>query len=154
MTRHLFTKPRGFTLFIALIMTAVILSVGLALLNVSYKQVILASTTKNSALSFYHADSGIECALFWDSKLAFDYTAPLSPHTINCDGTNITFTVDDANPAQHIRTFTIPCPTSGYLASVQIYKANTGRTTLYSNGYDTCDPASRTRTERGIKARY
>ncbi len=165
-------SSRGFTLFIALIMTSVILAVGLALLNIAYRQVLLASTSKNSVLAFYNADGAIECALYWDSKLAFDYTSPKSPSQITCDtssgSSNITFITDNSsNPSYHIRKFTIPCPgntTQGDpnngnegdngLATVQVYKDSSGNTAIYADGYDSCNASDPSRTERGLKAKY
>lgn len=173
--------PRGFTLFIALILTSVILSVGLALLDVAYKQVTLAATSKNSVLAFYNADAGLECALYWDSLGAFDYYNPLSPHQITCDSSldgsghpvanTFNFNPDDTGTmvgtdSYRVRTFMVPCPgdpTPGNptnpsnregSAYVQIFKRADGATLIYSNGYDMCSQADKRRVERGLKASY
>src|ERR1700743_3560876 len=89
---------RGFTLLVAVILTSVILSGGLALLDISYKQVTRAASARQSQYAFYNADSAIECALYWDSIDTFDYNSegvgvyPLVPSgTLSCEGQTISY---------------------------------------------------------------
>lgn len=65
----------GFTLFYSLILISLLVALGLAIFNITYKQLILSSGVRNSAQAFYAADTGLECALFWDLK----YTGISSP---------------------------------------------------------------------------
>ena len=59
---------KGFTLFVALVVSSLILSVSLSLSNIILKQLIFSHTGSESQLAFYAADSGAECALYWDRK--------------------------------------------------------------------------------------
>lgn len=59
---------RGFTLFVALIVSTLLLSIGLSLSNIVLKQLVFSTTGKESQVAFYAADSGAECALYWDRK--------------------------------------------------------------------------------------
>jgi hypothetical protein len=59
---------RGFTLFIALIVSSLLLAIGFSLSTIILKQLIFANSGKESQLAFYAADSGAECALYWDRK--------------------------------------------------------------------------------------
>lgn len=59
---------RGFTLFIALIVSSLLLAIGFSLSTIILKQLVFANSGKESQLAFYAADSGSECALFWDRK--------------------------------------------------------------------------------------
>ena len=154
-------QPRGFTLFIAMLLTAVILSVGTALLDMSLKQVLLSTTAKNSSLAFYNADGAMECALYWDSRGTFDYLAePSSGGTIQgCEGqANIPFTAPIPSAGQpRITTFVIPCGdgiAGDGTATTTIYKSANGSTSLYTSGYDSCLMSDPRRTERGLKASY
>jgi hypothetical protein len=54
----------GFALLITLIVVGVVVSVGLSILELSTKQVRLASNTKDSETAFHAANAGVECALF------------------------------------------------------------------------------------------
>jgi hypothetical protein len=59
---------KGFTLFVALVVSSLILSVSMSLSNIILKQLVFAHTGSESQLAFYAADSGAECALYWDRK--------------------------------------------------------------------------------------
>ncbi|GMU74464.1 MAG: hypothetical protein AMXMBFR44_6610 [Candidatus Campbellbacteria bacterium] len=57
----------GFTLFYAVLISSLLLAVGLAVLNITYKEFVLSSGARDSETAFYAADSSLECALYWDS---------------------------------------------------------------------------------------
>lgn len=61
-------KKRGFTLFIAMIVTTLILGIGFSIGNIILKELNLTATGKRSQIAFYAADSIAECALYWDRK--------------------------------------------------------------------------------------
>lgn len=150
---------RGFTLLIAVVLTSVILSVGLALLDIAYKQVILSSTARQSQFAFYAADSAMECALYWDQQQnAFSYTSPLS--SIRCNATDLPLTTSQSGGIR-TTTFTVPCP-GGTNASVTIYKTNgtavcnsgTATSCLFASGFNVCNASDPRRIERGLKVFY
>lgn len=58
----------GFTLFVALIVTSLLLAIGFSLSNIILKQLIFSQSSRESQIAFYAADSAAECALFWDRK--------------------------------------------------------------------------------------
>lgn len=146
---------RGFTLLVAIILASVALALALALLDISYKQVTLALTAKQSQYAFANADSGLECALYWDLKQdAFNYTTPLAAGSITCSG--LAITGYSTSQAGGIRTtsFTVPCAVSGVSASVTVRKQSDATTAIYSNGYNACDVNDARRIERGLKATF
>ncbi len=67
-------KQTGFTLFVALIVSSLLLSIGLSLSNIILKQLIFSGSGRESQIAFYAADSGAECALYWDVKDAVGVT--------------------------------------------------------------------------------
>lgn len=67
-TSHKLQARRGFTLFYAVLMSSLLLALGLAIFNITYKELILSAGARESAVAFYAADAGLECALFWDRK--------------------------------------------------------------------------------------
>ncbi len=146
---------RGFALLIAIILTSVVLAVGIALLDMAYKQIVLASSAKNSQIAFYNADSALECALYWDQKSnAFSYSAPKSGSTIKCDNVTVVNFTNPMASGQRITKFDLSCPSSGVSAHVEIYKQSTGQTNIYANGFSSCRDNDLTRIERGLKAHY
>lgn len=150
------THPnRGFTLLISLILTSVTLALGIALLDIAYKQILLASSAKQSQYAFYNADSILECTLYWDQRFnAFGFEAPLSGSSISCDGRTITGYATSVSGAQRTTTFSHTCASGGTIATVTLYKQSSGQTNIFATGLNTCDANSPFRIERGIKARY
>ncbi len=146
---------RGFALLIAVILTSVVLAVGIALLDIAYKQVVLASGAKNSQIAFYNADSALECALYWDQKSnAFGYAAPLPGTSIICDTRRVTNFTNPVSGGRRTTSFDLSCPVSGISAHVEIYKQSSGNTDIYANGFSSCSATDPTRIERGLKAHY
>lgn len=94
-------RKKGFTLFIALIVSSILLAVGFSIGNIILKQLKLSTAGKESQLAFYAADSASECAMYWDRKdaagnsvidVAFGTTTSLASvqSLIKCgSGTNI-----------------------------------------------------------------
>jgi len=62
---HNTEKQAGFALLISLLVVGVVISVGLSILDLSIKQVRLASNATESEKAFHAANAGIECARYW-----------------------------------------------------------------------------------------
>ncbi len=150
------TQPRGFTLIIAVIVSSVVLSVGFTLLDITYKQITLASSATQSQYAFYNADTTLECALYWDQQFgAFDFATPAASESITCN------TIPVRNYRSYIpvagtrRTeFAVACDSYGNLGYVTIDKTTTNQTVILANGYNTCEEDDPRRIERGLKAEY
>ncbi|MBY0110744.1 hypothetical protein K2Y00_01950 [Patescibacteria group bacterium] len=147
---------RGFTLLIAIILSSVILSLALALLDVAYKQIVLASTAKHSQYAFYAADGALECILYYDQKYDAFGTNPYGYDTISCNSQVIPFTSSGSSPK--FTEITIPCAEGGdsEQARVEIYKGydEAPPTRIYANGYSSCNPDDSRRLERGVRVVY
>lgn len=61
-------SSEGFTLLVAMIVTALILAIGLSIGNIILKELALSASGRRSQIAFYAADSIAECALYWDKK--------------------------------------------------------------------------------------
>lgn len=75
-------QQHGFILLFAMLTSTILLSVGLALSNISYKEIVLASASRDSQYAFFGSDSGSECAFYWDRKW-FEHGLPNSPFPEN-----------------------------------------------------------------------
>lgn len=58
----------GSVLILALIMASILLSVGLGISGIALKEIKLSSIGTESGKAFYMADTGAECALYWDLR--------------------------------------------------------------------------------------
>ena len=151
---------RGFTLLVAVVLGSVALSIGLALLDIAYKQSVLASSAKQSQFAFYAADAVLECALYYDQHGAsFAYSA--SSASVTCTNQanvavdfNLNQTVTVGGTVYRTRTFTLPCTGGGTLGYAKVYKAADNTTQIYANGYNLCDTSNERRIERGLRISY
>lgn len=163
------TRCGGFTILYAILLTTVVLSIGLSLLSLLTQQVSLSGAERESTLSFYVADAGMECALYWDTRV----NAFVDGVSISCDGIDIapsgpvvsdpsppeppfknweyTFTADFQNGCAILTVIKTVDPTDPLNIRV-------ATTTIQSRGYNTvCPPTASTkpwRLERGLQATY
>lgn len=151
------TRPRGgarrgFTTLFAVITASLLLAIGIAIFNITYKELLLSSTARESQFAIYAADSGVECALYWDLKQNA-FATGTSPRALSCASQNIPYNTYPSLPAT--TTFSFPFPAEGYCVEVEIGKyANPSRTLLLSRGYNTCDANNPRRVERALRAFY
>lgn len=165
------TKESGFALLIAVIFMSVMLSFGISLGSLAYKQQMLASGAIQSQYAFYAADTALECLLFEDQQNdLFNFTGYASvvpPLLMPCLGTNY--------PATEVEPYTVSGTRlvlsarmdvgAGFCADVTVYKyaaaLPSGQTTfIYSQGYNVpctqvgSSPTPPRLASRGLKAEY
>lgn len=93
----------GFVLLLSVLIVSITLGIGLSLFTIIIKSLRLSSGARESLFAVYAADTGIECALFWDVRgheagyygsLVFptstESTPPPPGSNINCLGVDIT----------------------------------------------------------------
>src|SRR5581483_5969902 len=52
----------------AVLVASVLLAIGISIFNLTVKELTLSSSGRESQFSFYAADTGAECAIYWDFK--------------------------------------------------------------------------------------
>jgi Tfp pilus assembly protein PilX len=155
---------KGYALYTSMILTSLLFLISYATLNLTLRQFLLSALGSQSHIAFYNADSGIECAMFWDLKngptSAF---ATTTAGTITCNGQNISTGSQTVttNPSQSSRiggggagnpvsifqlNFTTGC------VIVSVTKNPNTTTQIESRGYNSCSGSKR--YERGIKIQY
>ncbi len=161
------TDSSGIAIYIAITITGALVLVSFAIVSLALKQINISSAGRDSQAAFYAADSGVECALFWDAKnpngqTAFSTSSPQT--TVSCNA-------DTSNPANATlsitRSSSWPYATStlgrmnfsprAYCADIQVIKNYTGgsvQTTIESRGYNTCLANATRRVERAVRVDY
>ncbi|KKQ76891.1 MAG: hypothetical protein A3A96_04485 [Candidatus Zambryskibacteria bacterium RIFCSPLOWO2_01_FULL_39_39] len=166
-----FERNKGMTLFIAVTIMAILLVISYAVVNIAIKGSQFATSGRDSQFAFYAADSGIECALYWDSK--FDsFATSTSGSPISCGGSSLvandtisgTTTLTriggggDANQTSFFGFVMNQGSNSvPHCAIVTVRKYYVGArlwTYIKSRGYNTCDVSNPRRLERGIEVSY
>lgn len=150
-------KPRrGFTLLLAVLVSGILLALGFAIFNIVSKEVILSSSGRESQFAFYAADTGVECALYWDYQA--DAFSAESTDIPACGGLDLnTYEKTDDGFGNITTTFSFslgdavnyPC------ADVEVLKeADTLVTTIIASGFNTCVITNPRRLERTIQVQY
>ena len=168
-------KNKGMTLFIAVSIMGVLLFISFAVVNVAIKGSLFATSGRDSQFAFYAADSGLECALYWDSKYdAFSTSSHplLIADTIYCAESGIAGTGQslygtttlsriglggDSNQTSIFSFLMDQSVVSSPCAVVTVRKYYSGTnlmTYIKSRGYNTCDTSHPRRVERGIEVTY
>jgi len=94
----------GYALFTSILLTGTLIIIAYATTNFSLKQLLLTTSGAESHAAFYVADTGVECAMYWDVKngatSAFDPSAPAA--TVTCGGVSNTVTSTGGGPAVNV----------------------------------------------------
>lgn len=106
-------KEKGFALLITLVVVTVLISIGLSVLDLSIKQVRLATNAKDSEIAFHAANAGLECALYQRRtsedamELGVSFTAScFAQAPVPAIGTKITSGVSGGDVYQYKYQFT------------------------------------------------
>lgn len=148
-------KERGVTLYIALAVTSAMVLVSFAVINVTVKQLGISSFSRDSQIAFFAADSGVECALYWDLKSgANPFSTSTSPiPSITCHGSTVTQS-RNYNGTIATSTFSFsPTPCSS-VSVVKRYVGSEIKTKIESRGYNSCSTSNPRRVERAILVNY
>ncbi len=87
-----YKNRKGFTVLYAVLVSSLLLSIGASIFNISLKQILLTSTASESQTAIYAADSGLECAYYYEiinpdpsnTESAFSTSTVNSPQEIYC----------------------------------------------------------------------
>jgi len=140
------------------------LSFGLTLGSLAYKQQVLSSGAIESGYAFYAADSGLECALYADQQLnTFDYASAgpglgQHPVPIVCAG-NVSTELSYSYDAVQLTVTDEISLSANSCVDVTVYKRAAGGVTVYAQGYDVscatlASPTGKRIVSRGITSSY
>ncbi len=107
-------KSGGFTLFVAVLVSSLLLAVGFSIGNIVLKQLTIAGGGGGSLVAFYAADSAVECATYWDRKKADGTTWALGPFSTStlADGGFDPSTGVQCGPNGQVQGWTKTCDNS------------------------------------------
>ncbi|KKW10786.1 MAG: hypothetical protein UY50_C0026G0013 [Parcubacteria group bacterium GW2011_GWA2_49_9] len=159
-------SARGFTVLFAVLIGSLLFSLGIAISQLSIKEIVLSSTGKQSETAFFAADTGIECALYWDFRIGREeedefvfpsYNDEVGDgyESIECNGdSEVEIFPVIADSTSATSTFTLTFVPSG-CAEVIVGKTSAGSTVIESRGRNECGlGANPGRVERALRVRY
>jgi hypothetical protein len=163
-------SQKGFTILVAVVTAGILLIVAMSIGGVALKEQVLSTANKESQTAFYAADTGMECALYWDQKRgAFTKDengnpSPLLASSV-CNGVNLSPETDGTGTAYSYKFMISGIKVGdGGATTCSVVKVDKDtnyqdgsvirtKTDIYAYGYNTCEP-SLSRLERGIEGRY
>lgn len=146
--------PRGFTLLMSVLISSILLALGYEIYNLAIKEVALSSSGRESQFAFFAADTGIECALWADSKLdAFATSSDVED--LDCGTASSTLNRQTVG-SNYITTFdvTTGAGTKTQCTSVVVTRQDPKKTIIEAFGHNTCSLTNPLRLERAIRVTY
>lgn len=146
-------KNRGFVILFAVTLAALLLSIALGVANIALKEIKFGTSARDTNDAFFAADSGIECALFYDNGVTSSFGGS-GGSSIQCSGSSIA--ISGSSPSWNF--VVLGLGSSGQsCANVSIDKSS--GTTIFSKGYNigdgpACSPTNPNRVERELKTTY
>lgn len=147
---------RGFTLLFAVLVGSLLFSIGIAIANIAIREVVLSAAGKQSEIAFYAADSGAECALYWDiQEKKFPAAAGGVLPTFACAKKIITAEKVDSIDGGAMTSFTLLLGDTAEAACAKVEVSKTAQTKIESRGRNECGTGDNPkRVERAIRVRY
>lgn len=151
-----------------MLIAGMLLAVGLAIFEITYHETTFSIVARDSNLALYAADTGEECALYWDYQYSSaanfnsgsifatsSQSTELPTNGASCSGQDV---IGKWTPllASAAATTTFRLDLSNQ-SCVDVTVAKYGvplRTTITSRGYNTCVDAAANRIERALQANY
>lgn len=154
----------GYLLLFAVVLSSIVLAIGLGIFNIVNKGLVLASSGRGSQSAFYAADTGAECALYWDRKhpgfsLTVFPTSTLSTivstgPVCNSEDIATSWTVSGLTADSAKTTFDLTLQ-NGTCTTVSVLKTVSGAiTAIEALGYNTCMLTNPRRIERAVRVSY
>lgn len=97
---------RGFLIYLSVLFAGLALLIGLFILNVTRREIIFSGYNKESDYAFYAAETGAECALYWDLN--------------NGEGERTAFPLYNGDPGFNIDDEYLVCSSSGWTGSGEL----------------------------------
>lgn len=159
----------GFVMLFSVLISSMLVVIGLSIFNITLKELTISTSSRESQIAFYAANSGIECALYWDlkgngSRSAFASTTVQaekdSAKTVDarCNGVKVN-SADPVNDGGSAKTSALDIlveDSGDSCFSITVSKTpglpvNKMTTVIESRGRNVCGAIGR-RVERGLKA--
>jgi hypothetical protein len=148
---------QGFVLLYTMAISSVILAVALGIANIALKEAQFSTSARATNEAFFAADTGAECALFYDKLDPTQNAFSGTDMPINCGGTN---GISVNSSGGNIWTFTIPNlgDSGAGCANVSLIRNIDTSTTIISKGYNkgtnNCGGPGSSIVERELKVTY
>ena len=111
-------NKRAFVLLYVMVLSSIVLAVALGVSNIALKELNFSTSIKDTNDAFFAADTGSECALYWDNTNSAKNAFPIDSipaATMSCAGINPISTIYSSSGSEtptcsylNIWSFSIP----------------------------------------------
>lgn len=148
-------SKKGFILLYAILIMSIILAFTFSITDLTIKERKLSRFGEESSSAFFAAESGMECALYWDliddeSWFRYDSINEPGGREITCNGKP--FIVGD--DVSGITKIDLVFSDSSNSSTIIVDKSDTDSTSLMVSGYSVVDSSLQNGVERGIQVTY
>ncbi len=169
-------SKKGFSLLLSVLVGSLLISVGLGIFNLTFKESIISASGRESTSALFAADSGIECGLYYDVSAAVYHNNPNIVFGTTTDANDIrdfirdllcngripySATVNSPDDFNSTTTLRYGDPSdTGLCVDIEIGKHDIPHGSLstlsiiQARGYNTCDTNNPRRVERGLYIKY
>jgi len=151
-----YKKQKGFAMLFTVMIVTLMLSIGISISSLSFKQGILSNLAKDSQIAFYQADTAIECGLYYDINLNI-FPLGTDPSSVTpvilCGDSEFSLqtqqsSIDYLVYAQNVTDTKKPC------ATILFDKlTRSGASVVQGKGYNVCASGIR-QVERALEVAY
>ena len=152
--KSILNSKKGFVLLYAILIMSMLLALTLSITDLTMKERKLSRFGEESFSAFFAAESGMECALYWDmidDKSWFRHDPINEPggRIITCNGKDFLVGISD------VTEITLVFPGSSNSSVIKVDKDTVEESTsLVVSGYSVADPTSGEGIERGLQIKY
>ncbi|MEK7113292.1 MAG: pilus assembly PilX N-terminal domain-containing protein [Patescibacteria group bacterium] len=133
-------KNKGFVLLYSMMLSAVLLTITLSVLNISLREIKFSTSGKETNDAFFAADTGAECALYYDRPDIDRFVPPTNDPNVPL---NCSRDIPLSNGSNNLWNYSFQITDLGSdgngCAKVQVLKDRNGpliKTTITSKGYN------------------
>lgn len=156
-TNSIKLSSKGFAMLFTVLIVSLILSIAIGISNLTLKQTLLSSLAKDSQISFYQADTAVECGMYYDMlgalPLGTDPSSISGP--IYCGNNKFDINLVESYTdylvfSQDLADQTQPCSTIVFDKATLV---SSGESIVQGRGYNICGTNPR-QVERALEVRY
>ena len=161
----------GFSILFAVLVSSIVLAIGASLANKAAREIVFATSGRESQKAFYSADTGFECAFYLDKKDVGVFATSTATYVqvgprycVEQDITN-GWTISAGSSGGAVTVFSLdasdnarPEPICATVTVTKKVASGSGpvkyQTTIVSRGYNTCNTSDSRRVERALQGSY
>jgi len=140
-------SQKGFVILFTVLISTIILMIGFGIFSIATRETILSSTSREAQYSFYAADAGVECALYFQTHtsalnddVGFAGSSQNSGQVPTCgSASNINGSGIQGNYGDPFQFDILVDPVQKTCAHVTVYDQDSSTRRIISEGYNICN---------------